>query len=53
MTGIIRSVADFEILKRYFRLVYESPLAKTRYITATLSESGIPAMYVVSFFAVF
>jgi hypothetical protein len=50
---IIWPSAYFEILKRYWRLVYESPVARTSSVTTNLSSSGIVALYVVSIFAIF
>lgn len=38
-SGMILDIVDFEILNVYCRLVYESPVARKRKVTANLSST--------------
>jgi len=46
-------IACLEILKRYCRLTYESPLAKKRSVSANFSQTEIAFLNAVSFFEIF
>lgn len=39
-TGTITKILCLDILKRYIELVFESPVAKTRNVTVSLSLTG-------------
>lgn len=50
ISGIILNIVNFEILKVYCRLVYESPVARKRKVTANLSSKLMDSLqYVVCF----
>lgn len=51
-SGTITEINCLEILKRYIKLVYESPVARKRSVTANLSLIGIVSLKFVSLLAI-
>ena len=51
-SGTIIEINCLEILKRYIKLVYESPVARKRSVTANLSLIGIVSLKFVSLLAI-
>ena len=52
-SGTMQLIACLEILKRHYRLTYESPLAKKRKVSANLSWTDMAFLNAVSFFEIF
>lgn len=50
-SGIILDIVDFEILNVYCRLVYESPVARKRKVTANLSSTLTVFLQCVAYFS--